>query len=40
MFAFVYERPTDPVWDEYFDSDEGVSDDFIQDREQAPKGRE
>ncbi len=35
-----YERPTDPVWDEYFDSDEDVSDDFIQDREQAPKGRE
>ncbi|WP_420389690.1 hypothetical protein [Marinobacter sp.] len=35
-----YERPTDPVWDEFFDSDEGVSDDFMQDREQPPKGRE
>ncbi len=35
-----YERPTDPVWDEWFDSDEGVSDDFMQDREQPPKGRE
>lgn len=35
-----YERPTDPVWDEYFDSDDGVSDDFMQDREQPPKDRE
>lgn len=35
-----YERPTDPVWDEYFDSGDGVSDDFMQDREQPPKGRE
>lgn len=35
-----YERPTDPVWDEFFESDEGVSDDFMQDREQPPKGRE
>mgnify|MGYP003149562501 CR=1 FL=1 len=35
-----YERPTDPVWNEFFDSDEGVLDDFIQDREQPPKGRE
>lgn len=33
-----YERPTDPVWDEYFDS-EGVSDDFMEDREQPKKGR-
>lgn len=23
-----YERPTDPVWGEYFDSGEGVTDDF------------
>lgn len=29
-----YDRPTDPVWDEYFDSDEGVSDDFMEDRNQ------
>lgn len=35
-----YERPTDSVWDEYFDSDEGVSDDFMEDREQPPKGLE
>ena len=35
-----YERPTDPVWDEFFDSNEGASDDFMQDREQPPTGRE
>ncbi|MCL7942954.1 hypothetical protein [Marinobacter sp. ATCH36] len=35
-----YDRPTDTVWDEWFDSDDGVSDDFMQDREQPPKGRE
>lgn len=35
-----YERPTDPVWDEFFDSDEGVTDDFMEDREQPKKGRE
>ncbi|MTI98119.1 MAG: hypothetical protein FH752_05810 [Marinobacter adhaerens] len=29
-----YERPTDPVWDEYFDSSEGVSEDFMEDRDQ------
>jgi len=29
-----YERPTDPVWDEYFDSEEGVTDDFVKDRDQ------
>jgi len=28
-----YDRPTDPVWDEYIDS-EGVSDDFLEDRDQ------
>ena len=28
-----YDRPTDPVWDEYFDS-EGVSDDFMEGRDQ------
>jgi len=33
-----YDRPTDPVWDEWFDS-EGVSDDFMGDREQPKKGR-
>lgn len=29
-----YDRPTDPVWDEFFDSEEGVSADFIEDRDQ------
>jgi antitoxin VapB len=33
-----YDRPTDPVWDEWFDS-EGVSDDFMEDREQPKDGR-
>ena len=28
-----YDRPTDPVWDEYFDS-EGVSGDFMEGRDQ------
>ncbi|ABM17314.1 hypothetical protein [Marinobacter nauticus] len=35
-----YERPTDPVWDEFFESDEGVTDDFMEDRERPNKGRE
>ncbi|PTB98733.1 hypothetical protein C9993_06585 [Marinobacter sp. Z-F4-2] len=35
-----YERPTDPVWDEFFESDEGVTDDFMEDREQPTKERE
>lgn len=34
-----YERPTDPVWEEYFDS-EGVTDDFMEDRDQPPKERQ
>lgn len=35
-----YDRPTDSVWDEYFDS-EGVSDDLMEDRGQpAPDGRD
>ena len=29
-----YIRPTDPVWDEYVDSDEGVTEDFMEDRDQ------
>jgi len=33
-----YDRPTDPVWDEYSDS-EGVSDDVMADREQPKDGR-
>jgi antitoxin VapB len=28
----LYERPTDPVWQEYFDASEGVTDDFMEDR--------
>lgn len=28
-----YDRPTDPVWDDYFDS-EGASDDYMENREQ------
>ncbi|WP_339804640.1 hypothetical protein [uncultured Marinobacter sp.] len=35
-----YERPTDPVWDEFFESDEGVTDDFMEDRERPKKGQE
>lgn len=35
-----YDRPTDPVWDEWFDSDEGASEDFMQYREEPPKNRE
>ena len=33
-----YERPTDPVWDEYFEGD-GVSEDFMTDRDQ-PSSKE
>lgn len=29
-----YDRPTDPVWDEYFESGEGASDDFMENRDQ------
>lgn len=32
-----YDRPTDPVWEEWFDSDDHVSDDFIEDRGQPIK---
>lgn len=32
-----YNRPTDPVWDEQCDSAEGVSEDFMKDRDQSPK---
>jgi len=35
-----YERPLDSVWDEYFDSGERVSDDFMVDRDQPPKDLE
>ncbi|WP_254774319.1 hypothetical protein [Marinobacter sp. AC-23] len=35
-----YDRPTDPVWDEFFDSEEGVSEDFMEDRDQPLKDQE
>lgn len=35
-----FERPTDPVWEEYFDSDEDATEDSMQDRDQPLKGRE
>lgn len=36
-----FDRPTDPVWDDYFDAEEGVTDDFMEDRGQpASDGRE
>ncbi|EMP56949.1 hypothetical protein MSNKSG1_02781 [Marinobacter santoriniensis NKSG1] len=35
-----YERPTDPVWDEWFDSEESATDDFMNDRDQPPKDDE
>ncbi|MEP3561769.1 MAG: hypothetical protein ABJM19_00365 [Marinobacter sp.] len=35
-----YERPTDAVWNDFFNSDEGVSEDFMEDRNQPPEGRE
>jgi hypothetical protein len=30
-----YDRPTDPVWDEFLGSSEGVSDDLIEDSDQV-----
>ncbi|WP_370258764.1 hypothetical protein [Marinobacter nauticus] len=35
-----YERPTEPVWEEYFDSEEGVSDDFVEEPGQLKKSIE
>lgn len=34
-----YERPLDPVWDEWFESDEPATDDFMDQRSQPPEGR-
>ncbi|RBP27915.1 antitoxin VapB [Marinobacter pelagius] len=34
-----YEHPLDPVWDEWFESEEHVTRDFMHDRDQPPKGR-
>lgn len=33
-----YERPTDPVWDEWFDSDDRASEDFLDERDQPIEG--
>jgi antitoxin VapB len=35
-----YDRPTDPVWGEYVDSEKGVTDDIMEDRDQPTEGRE
>ncbi|WP_152207915.1 hypothetical protein [Marinobacter changyiensis] len=36
-----YEGPLDSVWDDYFDSDDGgVTDDFMEERDQPQTGRE
>lgn len=35
-----YELPLDPVWDEYCNSGDCVTDDFMKDRVEPPKGRE
>ena len=34
-----YERPLDPVWEEWFESEERVTEDFMDDRDQPPKDR-
>ncbi len=34
-----YERPLDPVWEEWFESDDRVTGDFMDDRDQPRKGR-
>jgi len=34
-----YERPLDPVWEEWFECDDRATDDFTDDRGQPPKGR-
>lgn len=34
-----YDRPTDPVWDEFFGADEGVTADFMEEREPSSKKR-
>lgn len=34
-----YDRPLDPVWEEWFESEDRATDDFMDDRDQPPKGR-
>ncbi len=33
-----YVRPTDPVWDEFFESNNGATDDFMESRDQPKPG--
>jgi antitoxin VapB len=34
-----YERPLAPVWNEWFESEDRVTDDFMADRDQPPNDR-
>ena len=34
-----YDRPTDPLWDEWFESDDRATKDFMEDREPPKDGR-
>lgn len=34
-----YDRPTDPVWDEWFESDDRATEDFMEDGAQPKDGR-
>ena len=38
--VICYEQPLDSVWDDEFDSDEAIRNDFMEDREYQLKGRE
>jgi antitoxin VapB len=35
-----YIRPTEPVWDEFVDSDEHATEDFMEDRDQPTSARD
>lgn len=35
-----YDRPTDPVWEEWFESEGRVTDEFLEDRETSSKGHD
>lgn len=34
-----YDRPLDPVWEDWFESEDRVTDAFMNDRDQPSKGR-
>jgi len=34
-----YERPLDPVWEEWFESEDRATEDFMDDRDRPRKGR-